>query len=85
MIVANSIDQDGTKSGYDIALCRAIADAVNVPVVASGGCGRLGHIYQVLTEGQASAALGASIFHFKEYSIPRVKEYLAARGVVVRR
>ena len=83
-IVANSIDQDGTKSGYDLALCRAIAERVNVPVVASGGCGRLEHIYDVLTEGKASAALGASIFHFKEYSIPRVKEFLGARGVVVR-
>lgn len=84
-IVANSIDQDGTKSGYDIALTRAIADAVSVPVVASGGCGGLEHIHEVLTEGHASAALGASIFHFKECSIPRVKAYLAERGVVVRR
>lgn len=84
-IVANSIDQDGTKTGYDLALTRAIAESVNVPVVASGGCGYLEHIYDVLTEGKASAALGASIFHFKAYSIPRVKEYLAAHGVVVRR
>jgi len=84
-IVANSIDHDGTKDGYDIALTRAISEAVNIPVVASGGCGTLEHIYEVLTEGKASAALGASIFHFREYSIREVKAYLAERGVVVRR
>ncbi|MCK5327848.1 MAG: nitronate monooxygenase, partial [Candidatus Latescibacteria bacterium] len=83
-IVANSIDSDGTKDGYDIALTRAISEAVNIPVVASGGCGNLKHIYEVLTEGKAGAALGASIFHFREYSIQEVKAYLAERGVVVR-
>jgi len=83
-IVANSIDCDGTKDGYDIELTRAISEAVNIPVVASGGCGNLRHIYQVLTEGKASAALGASIFHFRTYSIREVKAYLTERGVVVR-
>jgi cyclase len=83
-IVANSIDSDGTKDGYDIALTRAISEAVNIPVVASGGCGNLEHIHEVLTDGKASAALGASIFHFREYSIREVKDYLAERGVVVR-
>jgi len=83
-IVANSIDRDGTKDGYDIELTRAISEAVNIPVVASGGCGNLRHIYEILTEGRASAALGASIFHFRTHSIGEVKAYLAERGVVVR-
>ena len=61
-----------------------ITERVRVPVVASGGCGNPEHIYQVLTEGKASAALAASIFHFGEYTIPQVKEYLKARGVVIR-
>ncbi|MSR82206.1 MAG: imidazole glycerol phosphate synthase subunit HisF [Candidatus Latescibacteria bacterium] len=83
-LVINSIDADGTHDGYDLELTRAVAERVRVPVVASGGCGNPEHIYQVLTEGQASAALAASIFHFGEYTIPQVKEYLKARGVVVR-
>jgi len=83
-LVINSIDADGTHDGYDLELNRAVAERVRVPVVASGGCGNPEHIYQVLTEGKASAALAASIFHFGEYTIPQVKEYLKARGVVVR-
>ncbi len=83
-LVMNSIDADGTKDGYDIALTRAVADRVDVPIVASGGCGGPDHIYQVLQEGKASAALAASIFHYQEYSIPEVKEYLTKKGVLVR-
>lgn len=83
-LVINSIDADGTHDGYDLELNRAVAERVRVPVVASGGCGNPEHIYQVLTEGKASAALAASIFHFGKYTIPQVKEYLKARGVVVR-
>ncbi|MEE2658675.1 MAG: imidazole glycerol phosphate synthase subunit HisF [Candidatus Latescibacterota bacterium] len=83
-VVLNSIDADGTREGYDIELNHAVADAVDVPIVASGGAGNTEHIYTVLTEGQASAALAASIFHFEVYSIPEVKQYLADRGVIVR-
>ncbi len=83
-LVLNSIDADGTRDGYDLALNRAVAGRVGVPIVASGGAGTLEHIHEVLTEGQASAALAASIFHFEVYTIPRVKEYLAERGVTVR-
>jgi len=83
-LVINSIDADGTHDGYDLELNRAVAERVRVPVVASGGCGNPEHIYQVLTEGKASAALAASIFHFGKFTIPQVKEYLKARGVVVR-
>ena len=83
-LVLNSIDADGTRDGYDLELNRAVAARVDVPIVASGGCGTCEHIYDVLTEGQASAALAASIFHFEVYSIPEVKQYLAGRGVVVR-
>jgi cyclase len=75
---------DGTKVGYDLALTRAIADRVGVPVIASGGVGNLEHIYEGLTQGGASAALAASIFHFQEYSIAACKSYLQARGVAVR-
>ena len=83
-LVLNSIDADGTREGYDIELNRAVADRVDVPIVASGGCGSDEHIYQVLTEGRASAALAASIFHYGVYTIPQVKGYLKQRGVVVR-
>jgi len=83
-VVLNSIDADGTRDGYDIELNRIVAERVEVPIVASGGCGTLGHIYDVLTEGQASAALAASIFHYEVFSIPQVKQYLAERDVVVR-
>ena len=83
-LVLNSIDSDGTRDGYDIELNRAVAERVDVPIVASGGCGSDEHIYQVLTEGKASAALAASIFHYGDYSIPEVKNFLKQRGVVVR-
>lgn len=83
-LVLNSIDADGTGAGYDLELNRAVAARVSVPIVASGGCGDLEHVYQVLTTGQASAALAASVFHFGQYSIPQVKQYLKGRGVVVR-
>jgi cyclase len=82
--VLNSIDADGTRDGYDIELNRTVADRVDVPIVASGGCGSDEHIYEVLTEGGASAALAASIFHYGVYTIPQVKGYLKQRGVVVR-
>jgi cyclase len=83
-ILLTSMDCDGTKTGYDLALTRAIANSVSVPVIASGGVGSLEHIYEGLTEGAASAALAASIFHFREYSITQCKDYLRARGVAVR-
>ena len=80
-----SMDCDGTKAGYDIGLTRAIADAVSIPVIASGGAGTLEHFYDALTEGGADAALAASLFHYKELEIRQVKEYLAGRGISVRR
>ena len=83
-LVLNSIDADGTREGYDLALNQEVARRVRVPIVASGGAGNLDHIYEVLTEGEASAALAASIFHFQQYSIPEVKDFLRERGVVVR-
>jgi cyclase len=83
-IVLTSMDADGTKNGYDLPMTRAVADAVNVPVVASGGAGEPEHLYQVLTAGGADAALAASIFHYREHGIPATKAYLAARGVPVR-
>lgn len=83
-LVVNSIDADGTKQGYEIKLTRMIADAVSIPVIASGGGGRPEHIYEVLTEGHADAALIASILHYGEYSIRQIKEYLRSRGIKVR-
>lgn len=83
-ILLTSMDADGTKDGYDIALTAAVAAAVPVPVVASGGVGTLEHIYDGLTRGHANAALAASIFHFGEFTVRQVKEYLAARKVPVR-
>jgi imidazole glycerol-phosphate synthase subunit HisF len=83
-ILLTSMDRDGTKEGYDLALTRAIADAVQVPVIASGGVGTLEHIREGLTTGGATAALAASIFHYREYTVRQCKEYLAARGVAVR-
>jgi len=83
-LVLNSIDADGTRDGYDIELTCTVAERVGVPIVASGGCGSAEHIYQVLTEGKASAALAASIFHYGDYTIPQVKDFLRQRGVVVR-
>jgi cyclase len=83
-ILLTSMDRDGTKDGYDLALTAAVAGAVPVPVIASGGAGRAEHLYAALTEGGADAALAASIFHFGELSIPQVKAYLRERGVPVR-
>ena len=84
-ILLTSMDADGTKAGYDLELTRTIAEAVNIPVIASGGAGNMEHFYDALTEGKADAALAASLFHFKELEICQVKEYLAQRGVSVRR
>jgi cyclase len=83
-IVLTSMDADGTKNGYDLAMTRAVAEAVHIPVVASGGCGSPAHMHQVLTEGSADAALAASIFHYGEFPVPVTKKYLAERGVPVR-
>ncbi len=83
-ILLTSMDQDGQKTGYDIELTRAIADAVGIPVIASGGVGNLQHIYDGLVDGRADAALAASIFHYKEYTIKEAKEYLRDKGVPVR-
>jgi cyclase len=83
-ILLTSMDRDGTRDGYDLELTRAVAQCVEVPVIASGGVGSLAHIHAGLTEGQASAALAASIFHFREHTIGECKEYLRRRGVAVR-
>jgi imidazole glycerol-phosphate synthase subunit HisF len=83
-ILLTSMDRDGTKAGYDLELTRTISKAVNIPVIASGGVGELQHIYDGLTEGGASAALAASIFHFGEFSIRQCKEFLTKHGVQVR-
>ena len=83
-ILLTSMDRDGTREGYDLELTRTIVDAVDVPVVASGGVGTLEHLYEGLTRGGASAALAASIFHYGEHTVHEAKAYLAARGVPVR-
>ncbi|HWS86115.1 MAG TPA: imidazole glycerol phosphate synthase subunit HisF [Pyrinomonadaceae bacterium] len=83
-ILLTSMDRDGTKDGYDVELTRAVADAVTIPVIASGGAGRLEHFYEALTAGGASAVLAASLFHFGEFQIGEVKSYLRERGVLVR-
>lgn len=84
-ILLTSMDCDGTKSGYDIALTRSIAEAVSIPVIASGGAGTKEHFYDALTEGKADAALAASLFHYKDLKIMDLKAYLAEKGVSVRR
>ncbi len=83
-ILLTSMDKDGTKKGYDINLTRAVADLVNIPVIASGGAGTLEHIYEVFKEGKADAALIASIFHYKKYTIAQTKRYLKQKGIAVR-
>ena len=83
-IVLNSIDADGTKAGFDLQITRRISEAVGVPVVASGGAGKLEHMADVLVEGKADAVLAASIFHFGEYTVRDVKQFLAGRGIPVR-
>ena len=80
----NSIDADGTKEGYDVELTRRVAEAVGIPVIASGGAGRPEHLYEVLTEGRADAALVASMLHYGEYTVGELKQYLDARGVKMR-
>ena len=84
-LVVNSIDADGTKEGYEIKLTRAIADAVGIPVIASGGGGRPQHLVDVLTLGGADAALVASMVHYGEYTIGEIKDYLANHGIRIRR
>ena len=83
-ILLTSMDADGTRGGYDVELVRAVSRAVRVPVIASGGAGKMEHFYDALTEGGASAVLAASLFHFGELRIAGLKDYLRARGVVVR-
>jgi cyclase len=83
-LLVTSMDRDGTHAGYDVELLRAVNDAVNVPVVASGGVGTLEHLHEGIVDGGASAVLAASIFHFGTYRVSEAKEYLAARGVAVR-
>lgn len=84
-ILLTSMDADGTLAGYDVELTRAISEAVRCPVIASGGAGKMEHFYDVLTDGKADAVLAASLFHFGELTVPQVKDYLAQRGVCVRR
>jgi cyclase len=83
-ILLTSMDYDGTKDGYDIELNKAISAAVNIPIIASGGAGKLEHFYDVFTRGGADAALAASIFHYREISIRAVKDYLAGKNIAVR-
>ena len=83
-LVINSIDSDGTKTGYDVNLTSLIAKAVTIPVIASGGGGRPEHLYEVLTEGKADAALVASMLHYDVYTVLQIKEYLAGKGIKVR-
>lgn len=83
-ILLTSMDCDGTKDGYDIELTRTISESLTIPVIASGGAGTLEHLYRALVDGKADAALAASIFHFKEYSIMQAKKFLKEKGVEVR-
>lgn len=83
-ILLTSMECDGTKAGYDIALTRAVAEAVSIPVIASGGAGTVEHFHEALTEGKADAALAASLFHYKELEISQVKAYLSKQGISVR-
>ena len=84
-ILLTSMDEDGVKQGYDLALTAAVSERVPVPVIASGGAGALEHFYDAFTAGKADAVLAASLFHFGEITIPQLKDYLAARGIPVRR
>jgi cyclase len=83
-ILLTSKDADGTKEGYDLEMTKAVAEAVNIPITASGGAGKLEHLYEAVTIGKASAVLAASIFHFGEISIPEAKRYLKERGIAVK-
>ncbi|MBI5033647.1 MAG: imidazole glycerol phosphate synthase subunit HisF [Chloroflexi bacterium] len=84
-ILLTSIDRDGTRDGYDIGVTRAVADAVSIPVIASGGAGQIEHFAEAIIDGHASAVLAASLFHLRELSVAQVKDYLASRGVAVRK
>jgi cyclase len=83
-ILANSMDMDGKKSGYDIALLRAVSEAVNIPIIASSGAGTKDHFLEAFREGMADAALAASLFHYRELEIPELKEYLRERNIPIR-
>ena len=83
-ILLTSMDRDGTKNGFDLALTRTVSDAIGIPVIASGGVGTLEHLADGVSEGRADAVLAASIFHFGEYTVRQAKEYMAARGIEVR-
>jgi cyclase len=83
-ILLTSKDADGTKEGYDLEMTKAVAEAVTIPVTASGGAGKLEHLYEAVTIGKATAVLAASIFHFGEISIPEAKRYLAEKGITIR-
>jgi len=83
-LLLTSMDKDGTKDGYDLELTKGVSEAVNIPVIASGGAGNLGHLYQALAEGKADAVLAASIFHYGEFSIKETKQYLRDKGIPVR-
>jgi cyclase len=83
-LLLTSMDRDGTKTGYDLDLTRSVSEAVQIPVIASGGVGTLEHLYEGLTQGKADAVLAASIFHFREYRIREAKEFLLKKGVPIR-
>lgn len=83
-LLVTSMDRDGTKDGYDLELLNKITSLVNIPVIASGGCGQLSHLYEAIEKGGASAVLAASIFHYGEFTIPETKTYLKSRGVNIR-
>ena len=84
-ILLTSMDCDGTKAGYDLELTRVVSESVGIPVIASGGAGRLEHFRDAFTVGRADAVLAASLFHFREIMIPQLKDYLAENGISVRR
>jgi cyclase len=84
-ILLTSMDKDGTKSGFDLALTRAVSDAIAIPVIASGGVGNLQHLADGVTKGRANAVLAASIFHYGEYTIAECKDFMAQQGIAVRR
>ena len=83
-ILLTSMDRDGTKAGYDIELNRTVSESITIPLIASGGAGTLEHLYEGIVKGKASAVLAASIFHFKEFTIPETKAFLQSKGVTVR-
>jgi cyclase len=83
-ILLTSMDRDGTQQGYDLELTAAVAEAVSIPVIASGGAGTLEHLYEGFVRGRADAVLAASMFHYRHYTIPEAKAYLYQRGVAVR-